>query len=1045
METIDKNLGKKFQKSYFDVLGLCCSSEIPMIERILSSLDGVKDFSVIVPTKTVIVVHDSLLISQIQIVKALNQARLEANIRAYGEPNYKNKWPSPYAVISGVLLLLSFLKYVYSPLGWLALGAIAVGIIPILLKAVSAVRNLTLDINILVLIAVSGSIALHDYWEAATIVFLFTIAEWLESRASHKATAVMLSLVNVVPQRAVLADTGEEINADEVKLNTVLVVKAGEVIPIDGVVVEGNCEVDEKFLTGESFPVAKQKDSIVWASTINLNGYITVKTTAVTEDCVVARMAKLVEDAQNKKSRTQRFIDKCAKYYTPGSQASKANQVIQWQLLWLILQEHKELSQSLKKWRNFKFFQVKGFLGESKITTYMSETGKLLQERDVVQLGGALEVVHAELLPEDKERIIKELQKEGPTAMIGDGVNDAPALATADIGISMGVSGSALATETGDIVLMSNDIQRIPKALRIAKKVRRKIIENVIIAISTKAAILGLAIAGHPLVWAAVLTDVGTCLLVIFNSMLLLQGISTQRKQCCRSTTNSHVHKQKCRSTSGCSSHTDNSSCFDVESQKKCQPQTCSSKTCSSDSTSCGKKKCSNAAKGHGCDAHSHHHNDAHSHHHDEAKAMDHHDLRSERIHCHQYNKAKAMDDQNLESHTAHSHGCPEKESCCKKKSCSKSAQRHKHDGLHETADKQKCEHKGSSQSPISDEQVMHNNHCMENQCAKHDDELNGRTLHGCRNSLRRECCKGSAVLAFLYRELCNASEKGKAAIGGALQLVQIWAWSRIIPLCPGLGAPRVHMGPHQIDNNRVLPGAPYGAIWNFYWQPYDMESNVIMAYAGDFNPQLWRSICPLIFYAIVEMHHPERVLRQFGMMQNIPDQPDTRDMSLHKITRSNRTGTDWVLQHILYITRCKDDMTRSYKDNPFPTEEIQIEDIGNDVEGYRQLVAQLEHEVQIIAEAIKHQPQQTATPSNSAPTTSHRQRRSSSQMSIGSVERGDIGVDIAGPSTAYTPQDYYVPQPPQITMCLNRHKMIVSIHFIHAKPCRSLFFTCRS
>ncbi|KAL0362508.1 UNVERIFIED_CONTAM: protein MAINTENANCE OF MERISTEMS [Sesamum calycinum] len=189
----------------------------------------------------------------------------------------------------------------------------------------------------------------------------------------------------------------------------------------------------------------------------------------------------------------------------------------------------------------------------------------------------------------------------------------------------------------------------------------------------------------------------------------------------------------------------------------------------------------------------------------------------------------------------------------------------------------------------------------------------------------------GSAVLAFLYRELCNASEKGKAAIGGALQLVQIWAWSRIIPLCPGLGAPRVHMGPHQIDNNRVLPGAPYGAMWNcehtftrtvrttvrvirdildemqydqFIWQPYDMKSSVIMAYAGDFNPQLWRSICPLIFYAIVEMHHPKRVLRQFGMMQNIPDQPDTRDMSLHKITRSNRTGIDWVLQHILYITR---------------------------------------------------------------------------------------------------------------------------------------------
>ncbi|KAL0325910.1 UNVERIFIED_CONTAM: hypothetical protein Sradi_5160300 [Sesamum radiatum] len=268
-----------------------------------------------------------------------------------------------------------------------------------------------------------------------------------------------------------------------------------------------------------------------------------------------------------------------------------------------------------------------------------------------------------------------------------------------------------------------------------------------------------------------------------------------------------------------------------------------------------------------------------------------------------------------------------------------------------------------------------------------------------------------------------------------------IWAWSRIIPICPGLGAPRVHMGPHQIDNNRVLPGAPYGAMWNcehtftrtvrttvrvirdildemqydqFIWQPYDMESNVIMAYAGDFNPQLWRSICPLIFYAIVEMHHPERVLRQFGMMQNIPDQPDTRDMSLHKITRSNRTGTDWVLQHILYITRWQRRYDTVIQRQPISNRRDTDRGYWNDVEGYRQLVAQLEHEIQIIAEAIKHQPQQTATPSDSAPHTSHRQRRSSSQMSIGSVERGDIGVDIAGPSTAYTPQDYYVPQPPQ-------------------------------
>lgn len=140
-----------------------------------------------------------------------------------------------------------------------------------------------------------------------------------------------------------------------------------------------------------------------------------------------------------------------------------------------------------------------------------------------MQLDHALDAVHAELLPEDKARIIEAYKKEGPTAMIGDGINDAPALATADIGISMGISGSALAMETGHVILMSNDIRKIPKAIQLARRTLRKLIENVVISITTKGAILALAFAGYPLIWAAVLTDVGTCLIVIFNSMLLLQ------------------------------------------------------------------------------------------------------------------------------------------------------------------------------------------------------------------------------------------------------------------------------------------------------------------------------------------------------------------------------------------------------------------------------------------------------------------------------------------------------------------------------------------
>ena len=160
----NKAVTKKLQKSYFDVVGLCCSSEVPLIENILKPLEGIKEVSVIVPSRTVIVVRDSLLISQLQIVKALNQARLEANVRVYGDEKQQKKWPSPYAVASGLLLLLSFLKYVYRPLEYLAVGAVVAGAFSIILKAIASFRNLRLDINILLIIAVIGTVAIRDFF-----------------------------------------------------------------------------------------------------------------------------------------------------------------------------------------------------------------------------------------------------------------------------------------------------------------------------------------------------------------------------------------------------------------------------------------------------------------------------------------------------------------------------------------------------------------------------------------------------------------------------------------------------------------------------------------------------------------------------------------------------------------------------------------------------------------------------------------------------------------------------------------------------------------
>ncbi|NP_001289919.1 cadmium/zinc-transporting ATPase HMA3 [Camelina sativa] len=704
------------QTSYFDVVGICCSSEVSIVGDVLRPLDGVIEFSVIVPSRTVIVVHDTFLISQLQIVKALNQARLEASVRPYGDTSLKNQWTSPFAIVSGVLLALSFFKYFYGPLEWFAIVAVVAGVFPILAKAVASVTRFRLDINALTLIAVIATLCMQDFTEAATIVFLFSVADWLESSAAQKASTVMSSLMSLAPRKAVIADTGLEVNVDEVMINTVVSVKAGESIPIDGVVVDGSCDVDEKTLTGESFPVSKHRESTVLAATINLNGYIKVKTTALARDCIVAKMTKLVEEAQKSQTKTQRFIDKCSRYYTPSvvilaacfaviPALLKVHNLSHWFHLALVVlvsgcpcglilstpvatfcaltkaatsgfliktgdcletlakiktvafdktgtitkaefmvSDFRSLSHninlhSLLYWvssiesksshpmaaalidyarsvsvepkpdvvENFQNFPGEGvygridaqdiYIGNKRIAQRAGcltvpdieanmKRGKTIgyiyigaelvgsfnlldgcrygvaqalkelkalgiktamltgDNQDAAisiqeQLGNGLDIVHSELLPQEKARIIDDFKSQGPTMMVGDGLNDAPALAKADIGISMGISGSALATETGDIILMSNDIRKIPKGMRLAKRSHKKVIENVVLSVSIKGAIMVLGFAGYPLVWAAVLADAGTCLLVIINSMMLLRDEREAVSACYRASPSS--------------------------------------------------------------------------------------------------------------------------------------------------------------------------------------------------------------------------------------------------------------------------------------------------------------------------------------------------------------------------------------------------------------------------------------------------------------------------------------------------------------------------
>ena len=151
------------------------------------------------------------------------------------------------------------------------------------------------------------------------------------------------------------------------------------------------------------------------------------------------------------------------------------------------------------------------------------------------QLGGALEELHSELLPEDKVRLIAELKASaGATLMVGDGMNDAPALAAADVGLAMGLSGSAAAVEISHAALMSGDILRVPRAVRLGRRAHRTIAANVAFSVGAKAAVLALAVAWRPVLWVAVLADVGTCLLVVLHSMLLLRDAAAAAgRPCC--------------------------------------------------------------------------------------------------------------------------------------------------------------------------------------------------------------------------------------------------------------------------------------------------------------------------------------------------------------------------------------------------------------------------------------------------------------------------------------------------------------------------------
>jgi Cd2+/Zn2+-exporting ATPase len=182
------------------------------------------------------------------------------------------------------------------------------------------VRARTLDINVLMLVAVAGAIAIGEWSEAATVVFLFALAQWLESSTMARARSAIRSLMDLTPADALVrrGEIEERVSVDSLDVGELIVVKPGEEIPLDGVVTAGHSEVNQAPITGESLPVDKEPGSEVFAGTINGRGALDVRITRQRRDTTLARVIHLVESAQAQRAPMQSFVDRFAHYYTPA-------------------------------------------------------------------------------------------------------------------------------------------------------------------------------------------------------------------------------------------------------------------------------------------------------------------------------------------------------------------------------------------------------------------------------------------------------------------------------------------------------------------------------------------------------------------------------------------------------------------------------------------------------------------------------------------------------------------------------------------------------
>ena len=454
-----------------------------------------------------------------------------------------------------------------------------------------------------------------EFPEAVFVMLFFQVGELFEGYAEGKSRDSISHLMDIRPDVANVIRNGEveSVAPDTVKIGETILIKRGEKIPLDGIVVEGSALLDTVALTGESVPRAIKEGEEIYSGCINLKGELKVRTTKTFGESTASKIIALVESADRNKSKSEAFITRFARIYTPIVVfAALALAIVPPMLgamgiatsmmgggtfgenfpLWLnraliflvvscpcalvisvpltffggiggasrngILIKGSNYMDALAKIGTVVFDKT-GTLTHGEVLVQADEGApvvvndgikegsaeavrrlKALGVKNTVMLTGDHEEIgkkvagqvgvdeyHAELLPADKVTHLEELLKTKPAgkalAYVGDGINDAPVLKRADVGIAMGALGSDAAIDAADVVLMDDDPRKIALAMKIARHTIHVAHENVIFAIAVKMAVLVLATIGLGTMWMAVFADVGVTVLAVLNAMRTLK------------------------------------------------------------------------------------------------------------------------------------------------------------------------------------------------------------------------------------------------------------------------------------------------------------------------------------------------------------------------------------------------------------------------------------------------------------------------------------------------------------------------------------------